>query len=196
MYTNNPHEKYNVDYRWKKAQTSLDMHQIYTWIGTAIIYVKNTHGKHLKQNQVAFFTWYPSNIWVNGYTINPRETIHVEYTWKCTPIIHMRNAMWITREKIRFKLDFISMCKSTPIIHKKKSTTMITITGHNFLSITIIIMITRFQKVWLRLWLWLRCNRLQIVIDDYDYNRPQPWFPVPLWLAFITKMKNIYFKIL
>ena len=52
-------------------------------------------------------------------------------------------------------------------------TIMIMITGHNFFSITIIIMITGFQKMWLRL--WLQCNRLKIVIDDYDYNWPQPW---------------------
>ena len=31
-------------------------------------------------------------------------------------------------------------------------------------------MITRFKKIWL----WLQCNRLKIIIDDYDYNRPQP----------------------
>ena len=63
-----------------KAQTSLDIHQIYTWIGAPIIHVKNTRGKHVKQKRVAFFTWYPSDIHVNGYTINPRETIYVEYT--------------------------------------------------------------------------------------------------------------------
>ena len=39
-----------------KAQTSLDIHQIYTWIGTPIIRVKNTRGKHVKQKRVAFFT--------------------------------------------------------------------------------------------------------------------------------------------
>ena len=70
---------------------------------------------------MAFFTWYPSDIYVNWYTINPRETIHVEYTWKCTPIIHMRKASWITREKkIRLKLYLISTCKSTLIIHMNK----------------------------------------------------------------------------
>ena len=30
-------------------------------------------------------TWYPHK--QVAYTINPRETIHMEYTWKCTPII-------------------------------------------------------------------------------------------------------------
>ena len=63
-----------------KAQTQLDIHQIYMWIGTPIINVKNTRGKHVKQKRVAFFTRYPSDIHVNGYTNNPRETIHVEYT--------------------------------------------------------------------------------------------------------------------
>ena len=84
--------------------------------------VKNTRGKHVKQNQVAFFTWYPSDIHVNGYTINPCKTTHVEYTCKCTPIIHMRHATCIKRKKIRYKLHLISTCKSTPIIHMKKST--------------------------------------------------------------------------
>ena len=32
-------------------------------------------------------------------------------------------------------------------------------------------MITEF----LRLRLCLQCNRLKIVIEDYDYNRPRPW---------------------
>ena len=120
-YTNNPHVKCNVDYTWKqkKAQTSIDIHQIYTWIGRTrpINHVKNTRGKHVKQKRVALSTWYPSDIHVNGYTINPRETIHVEYTWKCTLNIHMRNATWNTCVKIRLKLHLISMCKSTPIIH-------------------------------------------------------------------------------
>ena len=54
-------------------------------------------------------------------------------------------------------------------------TIMITITGHIFFMITIIIMITRFQKILLRLWIWLQCNQLKIVNDDnYDHNRPQP----------------------
>ena len=39
-----------------KAQTLLDIHQIYTWIGTPIIHVKNTRGKQVKQKIVAFFT--------------------------------------------------------------------------------------------------------------------------------------------
>ena len=56
------------------AQTSLDIHQIYTWICTPIIHVKNTRGKHVKQNQVAFFTLYPSDIHVNGYIIKPVVT--------------------------------------------------------------------------------------------------------------------------
>ena len=65
------------------------------------------------------------------------------------------------------------------------------ITGHNFFSITIIIMITGFQKMWLRLWLWLQCNRLKIVIDDYDYNWPQPW---PLHISRQTvPQKSQYF---
>ena len=39
-----------------KTQTSLDIQQIYTWIGTPIIQMKNTHEKQVRQNQVAFFT--------------------------------------------------------------------------------------------------------------------------------------------
>ena len=39
-----------------KAQTSLDIHQKYTWIGTPIIHAKNTRRKHVKQNQVEFVT--------------------------------------------------------------------------------------------------------------------------------------------
>ena len=123
-YTINPRETIHVVYTWKctpiihmrnatwitrekhKAQTSLDIHHIYTWIGTSINHVKNTRGKHVKQKRVAFFTWYPSDIQVNRYTINPRVTIHVEYTWKCTPIIHMGNATWTTREKNKAQTRF------------------------------------------------------------------------------------------
>ena len=64
-------------------------------------------------------------------------------------------------------------------------TIMITITGHIFFSITLIIMITRFKKIWLQLWLWLQRNRLKIVIDDYDYDRPQPWWQLWFILAIL-----------
>ena len=74
MYTNDPREKTHVKYT---SEGNLGSNM---WIGTSIIHVKNTSAKHVKQNQVTFFTLYPSEIHVNWYTINPRETIHVEYT--------------------------------------------------------------------------------------------------------------------
>ena len=48
MCTNDPRGKKHVEYT---SEGNLG-----TWIGEPIIHVKNTRGKHVKQNQVAFFT--------------------------------------------------------------------------------------------------------------------------------------------
>ena len=45
-----------ITHEKNKAQTSLDTQQIETGIGIPIIHVTNTRGRHVKQNQVAFFT--------------------------------------------------------------------------------------------------------------------------------------------
>ena len=51
-YTNDPREKTHVEYtsEGNLGSTIYDIHQIYTWIGTPIIHVKNTRGKQVKQN--------------------------------------------------------------------------------------------------------------------------------------------------